>query len=80
MDKKAEFETLQQLIDYLYREQRYTTQLDVLITAETFDLAQDLMEIVRLLPPGSYQRQRLCDQLNSALVGHGWGFVYGTVE
>ena len=33
-----------------------------------------------LLPPGSYTRQRLCDQLNSAIGGHAWGQVYGTVQ
>ena len=38
------------------------------------------MEIVNLLPPGVYDRQALCDQLNSALAAHGWGAVYGTVE
>ena len=43
-------------------------------------LAPDLMEIVNLLPPGYYDRQSLCDQLNSALAAHGWGAVYGTVE
>ena len=37
-------------------------------------------EIVNLLPPGSYTRQRLCDQLNSAIGGHAWGQVYGTVQ
>ena len=40
----------------------------------------DLAEIVNLLPPGSYTRQRLCDQLNSAIGGHAWGQVYGTVQ
>ena len=44
------------------------------------DLPDDLAEIVNLLPPGSYTRQRLCDQLNSAIGGHAWGQVYGTVQ
>jgi hypothetical protein len=35
---------------------------------------------VTLLPPGNYTRQRLCNQLNSALKGHGWNSAYGTVE
>ena len=48
--------------------------------AEILDLTPDLMEIVNLLPPGYYDRQSLCDQLNSALAAHGWGAVYGTVE
>ena len=40
----------------------------------------DLREIVELLPPGTYTRQRLCDQINSSITGHAWGQVYGTVE
>ena len=48
--------------------------------AELLDLERDLLEIVNLLPPGVYERQRLCDQLNSALAAHGWGALYGTVE
>ena len=55
-------------------------RLDVVVAAEAADLPDDLMEVVRLLPPGSYTRQRLCDQVNSALGGHAWGQVYGTVE
>ena len=48
--------------------------------AEILDLPADLMEIVALLPPGIYERSRLCDQLNSSLAAHGWGSLYGTVE
>jgi hypothetical protein len=48
--------------------------------AETFDLTGDLLEIITLLPPGTYSRQRLCNQMNSSLSGHGWGMVYGTVD
>ena len=44
------------------------------------DLDRDLQEIVELVPPGVYERQRLCDQLNSALAAHGWSSAYGTVE
>ena len=51
-----------------------------MVQAEILDLAPDLMEIVTLLPPGVYDRRRLCDQLNSALAAHGWGSMYGTVE
>ena len=43
-------------------------------------LPDELLRIVTLLPPGDYTRQRLCTQLNSAIVGHAWGQVYGTVE
>ncbi|MFR0869733.1 MAG: hypothetical protein ACLSGS_12340 [Adlercreutzia sp.] len=44
------------------------------------DLPEELLRIVTLLPPGDYTRQRLCTQLNSAIAGHAWGQVYGTVE
>lgn len=43
-------------------------------------LPEELLRIVTLLPPGDYTRQRLCTQLNSAIAGHAWGQVYGTVE
>ena len=55
-------------------------RLDVVMAAEAVDLPDDLREIVELLPPGSYTRRRLCDQLNSAIGGHAWGQVYGTVQ
>ena len=41
--------------------------------------AIDRLDLI-VLPPGYYDRQSLCDQLNSALAAHGWGAVYGTVE
>ncbi|MDO4290973.1 MAG: hypothetical protein Q4C41_07075 [Eggerthellaceae bacterium] len=55
-------------------------RLDVVIAAEAADLPEELMRIVNLLPPGNYTRQRLCDQINSAITGHAWGQVYGTVS
>lgn len=55
-------------------------RLDVVMAAEAADLPDDLLEVFLLLPPGDYTRQRLCDQLNSAIGGHAWGQVYGTVE
>ena len=55
-------------------------RLDVVLAAEAVDLPEDLREVVGLLPPGNYTRRRLCDQLNSAIGGHAWGQVYGTVE
>jgi hypothetical protein len=78
--QSEEYGTLQRLVDALYKEKKSVTRLDVLLMAETFDLAGDLLEIVTLLPPGSYSRQRLCNQMNSSLSGHGWGMVYGTVD
>lgn len=55
-------------------------RLDAVLAAEAADLPDDLVRIVRLLPPGNYTRDRLCTQLNSAIAGHAWGQVYGTVE
>ncbi len=55
-------------------------RLDVVVAAEAADLPDELLRIVTLLPPGDYTRQRLCTQLNSAIAGHAWGQVYGTVE
>ncbi|MBE6464882.1 MAG: hypothetical protein E7003_06125 [Eggerthellaceae bacterium] len=55
-------------------------RLDVIIAAESLDLPGELLEIVNLLPPGTFTRHRLCTQLNSAIGGHAWGQRYGTVE
>lgn len=79
----AEYGELQQLVEALYREvgpSGSVSRLDVIMRAEIDDLSDDLREIVDLLPAGSYKRARLCDQLNSIITAHGWGFVYGTVE
>ncbi|MDR3777637.1 MAG: hypothetical protein Q3Y03_00810 [Collinsella sp.] len=75
-----EFGDLQRLVDGLFYDRHVIDRLDLIVQAEILDLAPDLMEIVNLLPPGYYDRQSLCDQLNSALAAHGWGAVYGTVE
>ena len=56
------------------------TKLDVVARAEIFDLCEDLREVVEALPSRTYTRQCLCDQINSILIAHGWGSVYGTVE
>lgn len=73
-------ELLQRFVDTLFRETRAVYRLDVVVRAEAFDLPSDLLGIVELLPPGHYPRHRLCDQLNSALKGHGWTGIYGTVD
>ena len=74
------FGELQRLVDGLFRTKSQVDRIDVVVQAELLDLDADLLEIVNLLPPGSYERQRLCDQFNSALAAHGWGGTYGTVE
>ncbi|MBM6754995.1 hypothetical protein H6A18_00360 [Collinsella tanakaei] len=75
-----EFGDLQRLVDGMFIGRETIDRLDLVVQAEILDLGDDLMEIVTLLPPGVYDRQRLCDQLNSALAAHGWGSTYGTVE
>lgn len=78
--QSEEFGELQRLVDGLYAGRHEVDRLDLVVQAEIIDLSADLMEIVNLLPPGVYERQRLCGQLNSALAAHGWGGMYGTVE
>lgn len=71
---------LPRMIDALYRDAKTVTRLDVVVRADAMDLPDELLGIVSLLPPGRYTRQRLCDQLNSAITGHGWGGSLGTVQ
>ena len=73
---------LQDVVDSLFADPatEVVRRLDVVVAAESADLPADLAEIIALLPPGNYTRQRLCDQINSAIGGHAWGQVYGTVE
>lgn len=91
-DKSPHYGALQQVIDSLFRDDEApyleqvdeelafkVSRLDVIIAAESADLPEDLMRIVSLLPPGDYTRRRLTDQINSAINGHAWGQVYGTV-
>ena len=83
VEPSPSYGALQAIVDDLFegKSRDYTvTRLDVVIAAESSDLPADLTEIVGLLPPGDFTRQRLCDQLNSSIVGHAWGQVYGTVE
>lgn len=77
----AEYGELQQLVDKLYATKPSGTvsKIDVEVAAESADLGDDLREVIDLLPAGRYRRARLCDQLNSIVTAHGWGYVYGTV-
>ena len=79
--RSPHYGALQDVVDSLYLglgPKEKLRRLDIVVAAEAADLPDDLAEIVNLLPPGSYTRQRLCDQLNSAIGGHAWGQVYGT--
>lgn len=81
--RSSHYGALHDIVDSLYADlgpKDAVRRLEVVVAAEAADMPCDLMEIINLLPPGSYTRQRLCDQLNSAIGGHAWGQVYGTVE
>lgn len=83
VEPSPDYGALQAIVDELFDDTSRdyeVRRLDVVIAAESNDLPADLQEIVTLLPPGTYTRMRLCDQLNSSIGGHAWGQVYGTVE
>lgn len=74
-------EVLQRFIENLFRDTKRVSRLDIVLRAETLDLDAELLALVENLPSGElYTRQRLADQLNSAIVGHGWSRRYGTVD
>lgn len=73
-------EQIRRWLDALFRTAAVVTQLDAVVRAETFDLPSDAMDVIAGLPPGRYTRQRLCDQLNSAIVGRGLSAALGTHE
>ena len=79
-ERSPDYGALQKVVDALFHDAETVRRLDVVVAAESADLPADLMEIVGLVPPGAYTRQRLCDQMNSAIAGHAWGQVYGTVQ
>ena len=83
VEPSPEYGALQAIVDDLFEDAPYdyeVRRLDVVIAAESNDLSADLREVASLLPPGTYTRAKLCDQLNSIIGGHAWGQVYGTVE
>ena len=85
MDIRSEdYGELQRLVDALFAPgvsaRATVSTIDILVRADAFDLNDDLIEVIELLPPGAFTRTRLCDQINSILSGHGWGGYYGTVE
>ena len=73
-------EQLQRLVESLFRDSKRVSRLDAVLRAEALDLCTELEGIVNLLPPGSYTRDTMCNQFNSALKGHGWNGRYATVE
>ncbi|EPD78372.1 MULTISPECIES: hypothetical protein [Atopobiaceae] len=73
---------LQRLVDNVYKRSPsgFVSNIDVLVRAEIDDLNADLLEVINLIPSGRYKRATLCDQINSIVTAHGWGYTYGTVE
>ena len=59
---------------------RMVGKLDAIERAQIDDLSEDLLEVIDLLPGGRYGRHALCNQLNSILTAHGWGYTHGTVS
>ncbi len=71
---------LQEFIDRLFDGREDYMRLEVVLEGEAYGLNGELMEVLNLLPPGLYTRDRLCSQINSSLSSHGWGYVYGAVH
>lgn len=78
-EKSPDYGLLQEFVDTLFTSSELVERFDVVLQAESYGLNEDLLEIVTLLPPGVYSRERLCGQFNSSLSSHGWGYFYGTV-
>lgn len=71
---------LQELMDALFTSKVTATSLDLITQAEVRDISADAMEVVELLPSGSYLRAEMADQLNSIISAHSWGSYLGLVS
>ncbi|MBQ9691217.1 MAG: hypothetical protein IJV62_03840 [Eggerthellaceae bacterium] len=80
LERSESYGELQHIVDVLYKDKEVVRRVDAVLLAEMFDIHPDLQEIISLLPSGNYTRIEMCQQLNSAIAGHAWGYVYGTVE
>ena len=80
--QSPDYGQLQEFIEFLYRgrEEELIARIEIVTLAESYDLNANLLELVGLLPPGNYNRVKLCTQLNSSLSSHGWSFAYGSVQ
>lgn len=79
-EKSSDCGVLQEFIDRLFIGREDYMRLEVVLEGEAYGLNSELMEVLNLLPPGLYTRDRLCGQINSSLSSHGWGYVYGAVH
>ena len=79
-EKSPDYGVLQEFIDRLFDGREDYMRLEVVLEGAAYGLNGELMEVLNLLPPGLYTRDRLCGQINSSLSSHGWGYVYGAVH
>lgn len=79
-EKSPDYGVLQEFIDRLFDSREDYMRLEVVLEGEAYGLNGELVEVLNLLPPGLYTRDRLCSQINSSLSSHGWGYVYGAVH
>ncbi len=79
-EKSPQYGMLQEFVESLFTTEEALPRLDIIVQAEAFGLNSDLLEIVSLLPPGTYNREKICSQFNSSLSSHGWGYYYGAVH
>lgn len=75
-----ELQALQRCIDQLYENRKHVERLDLIVLCEVRDLHRELMEIVHLLPPGSYTKPRLLDELNSYLSARALSQRFGLLQ
>lgn len=78
--RSEEFGELQELVDSLFAEKRHVDRMDAVVAAEARDLDEELVAIVRMLPPGTRNRASFTEQLNSTLAARGWGRRFGLVS
>lgn len=78
--QSEDYGVLQDLVDTLFARKERATRLELVTLAEAHDVCDDVLEVCTLMPPGTYTRARLADQMNSIVTAHGWGLTYGTVE
>ena len=70
-EKSPDYGVLQEFIDRLFDGREDYMRLEVVLEGEAYGLNGELMEVLNLLPPGLYTRDRLCGQINSSLLTDG---------
>ncbi len=74
-------EVLQRFLDSLFRDSKRVSRLDVICAPRpSTSMPSSCRSSRTCRARGAYTRQRLADQLNSAIVGHGLSRQYGTVD